>query len=204
MGHRYAERREKPLACHRSNDDCTQMLVEFRRRHDNARPGFLDLASDRWVKSNEPDLPALHQSISRSAAFPNSPSINSSSSRSATDLAACDHPSRAALRGLRNTIAPRSTVSSACSDSPTCANTGLGITIPSEFPIRRTATGSDFMVITMLLLLLDEVKGCGARHPATDDVRFAAVSSEAPVPGMGREESGCPLVSRHSSTVIDK
>jgi hypothetical protein len=77
--HGHTEGRCEALSRHWGDKDYAQMLVQLRRRYDDARPRFLNLASDGWVKSNEPNLTAFHHSSSASAAFANSP-IRSSSS----------------------------------------------------------------------------------------------------------------------------
>ena len=77
--HGYAEGRQEALAGHRSDNDCAQMLVKFRRRDDDARPRLFDITSDRWVKSDEPDLAAFYHSSYRSAALAKSPMRSTSS-----------------------------------------------------------------------------------------------------------------------------
>lgn len=49
--------------------------------------------------------------------------------------------------------------------------------MPSELPMRRRVTGSDFTVITMLLQLIDDVKSCSVAQVQFNRV-FSTSASE--------------------------
>jgi hypothetical protein len=144
-----SKRRGPALRCHWRDDDRTQVVMHLRRRNDHARAGFLDLAPNRRIERDKPDVTAAYQLSSASFSLPNSPITSASSSWSAIFFAAAPQPARAALAGLRNTSASLSMVISACPSSPTCARSGFGITIPCELPMRRMAIWVRFIVITM-------------------------------------------------------
>jgi hypothetical protein len=128
------------------------MIVHFGRGHYHTRTRLPDFTPDGRIKIHEPNLSTRHQTSSESPAFPNSPITSSSSPASAILLAAAAQPLRAGFAGLRNTSAPSSIVISTpvLLSRPSCARTGLGMTIPWELPICRMPTCRARMVITML------------------------------------------------------
>src|SRR5438067_6680171 len=130
VGDRDAEGHGETLARHRSHDDRTQVAVQFGRRDDDARPRLPDFTADGRIEVDEPDLAPFHQASSESPALLNSPISNSSSPAPAIARAAAAHPSRTRLRGLRSTMAPRSTAISASPTKPACNRKGLGMTTP--------------------------------------------------------------------------
>src|SRR5450759_2324001 len=137
-----------------------QMIVHFGRGHHHTRARLPDFTPDSRIKIDEPNLSSRHQTNSGSSALPNSPITSSSSPAAAILLAASAQPVRAGLAGLRNTIAPSSIVISAPAllSRPSCASTGLGMTIPWELPICRMLTCTARIIITMLFQNVWQVK----------------------------------------------
>jgi len=137
---------------HRCDDHRAQMIMHLSGRNDNARAGLSDFAPHGGIKIHQPNLTAIYHESSSSPVLPNSPNTSTSSPTSAIFLAASAQPLRTALAALRNTSASPSIVISAPASPlrPSCANIGLGITTPCEFPIRLMLTCSDLIVITML------------------------------------------------------
>jgi hypothetical protein len=60
--HRDAKGRWATPGGHRGNRDRAEMIVHLGRRHDQTRPGLLDLAAERWVERCQPDLAAAYGS----------------------------------------------------------------------------------------------------------------------------------------------
>src|SRR5205807_9709174 len=113
--------------------DCgAHVAVPRGRRDDDARPLLPDFTADGRIEVDEPELAPFHQTSSESPALLTSPSGNSSSPAPASAIAraAAAHPSRTRLRGLRSTMAPRSTAISASPAKPACNRKGLGMTTP--------------------------------------------------------------------------
>src|SRR5450759_3800645 len=154
------KRRLATRRSHGRDEYCAQMIVHFGRRHHHTRARLPDFTPHSRIEINQPNLPTRHQTNSESSALPNSPITSSSSPALAILLAASAQPVRAGLAGLRNTSAVSYTVISAPAllSRPSCASTGLGMTIPWELPICRMLTCTARIIITMLFQNVWQVK----------------------------------------------